>query len=191
MQYPEHAQVQNTVKNAKNAEKQNICFSVYSYNLLLSRQSLAGDLYGPVSTYCLNIVTHVSVGTKKSVAYRGFLAPGARSRFSAHFSEMVDPKLISVIFKSESYELLLTLLTFCVNRPTHSCTPILTSLWPRCAYWLVRFFKYQVNFSAPLTWPPGHVPPCPPLKEVYPRISSSVVFITDLNQENGFLGGFN
>ena len=44
-----------------------------------------------------------------SVAYRGFLAPGARSGLSAPFSwffsqkksKMVDPQLISVIFKSK------------------------------------------------------------------------------------------
>ena len=77
--------------------------------------------------------------------------------------EMVDTKLISVIFKSEKQKKKLIFIhflkalhrvyttiqaptyiiclhfAFCVNRPTHSCTPTLTSLWQRCANWLVRF----------------------------------------------------
>ena len=105
---------------------------------------------------------------------------------------VVDPKLISVIFKSEKnkkkkkrssayfhtfffkglhgftlpYKLLLTyyLLTVCTNRPAHSCPLTLTSLWPRCAYWLVRFFLIPGQFQRPLNGALDTCPPCPPLR---------------------------
>ena len=95
--------------------------------------------------------------------------------FSHNIFKMVDPKQISVIFKSEkqrkkktvvssflscSYTYKAIIYTFLQERITYS--ELLSDLCPICTKWLVYYFLHQDDFSTPLKRRPGHVPPLHP-----------------------------
>ena len=103
------------------------------------------------------------------------LAPPFLDFFLENFqiSLMVHPKQILVIFKSEKQknktkqnkkkglQFLFSHLRSSIHLYTFHDL-IWTSLWPRCAKWLVYHLLCLVHFSAPLKWGLGHVPPFPP-----------------------------
>ena len=95
------------------------------------------------------------------VAYHGFHAPGARSRFRVPFSDIFHG--FTHPYATSFY--LYYLLTFCVNRPTHSCTQTFNFSLARMCLFVGPIFLIPGQFQHPLKWRPGHVspPPCPPL----------------------------
>ena len=116
-----------------------------------------------------------------AVAYRGFLAPRGKKwnghpfswLFSEKFSKMVDPEQIEVIFKSEKQKKKKRVLCspglflfshFYTSTKIYLYTHFINSfellyvLWQICAKWLewlVYYFFYQVDFSAPPKVAPG------------------------------------
>ena len=84
--------------------------------------------------------------------------------FSNKFSKMVDPKQRKVSFKSgkkrkkrkRGHQFLLSakLYTHFINY-----FKLFYDFRQIRAEWLVYYLLYQVNFSTPLKWHPGHMPP--------------------------------
>ena len=92
--------------------------------------------------------------------------------FPKKFSKRVNPKLISVIFKSDKQK------TKQNNAPPYiissSYNMVYTHLWtnfnvsPAKMCFMVGpfFFQYQVDFRAPLKWRPGQITPLSPISSM-------------------------